>query len=294
MKPMESDLYPPVKALLEGQGYVVKGEVRGCDVVAVRAKEPPVVVELKKAFSLALVMQGVDRLALTDAVYLAVGQWPKRMRNVKKLCKRLGLGFMVVGAKQVDIVLDPQPYVPRKNRRKVRRLLGEHERRVGDPNRGGSSTRVPMMTAYRQQALRCAELLASKGPMSPAAVRDAADAPKAVVALVHGYADYGERYLPVMHAWAEQGIASVAIDLRGHGHAEGPRGYCDRFEEFLDDASELDRLVADRCHGQPEPLVERPGQDHFLHLGRGHVVGHWSSSALRHVEIGVWAIGSRQ
>ncbi len=30
---LESDLYAPVKALLEGQGYVVKGEVRGCDVV---------------------------------------------------------------------------------------------------------------------------------------------------------------------------------------------------------------------------------------------------------------------
>ena len=46
--PLESDLYAPVKALLEGQGYVVKGEVRGCDVVAVRGREPPVIVELKR------------------------------------------------------------------------------------------------------------------------------------------------------------------------------------------------------------------------------------------------------
>src|SRR6266404_1855622 len=37
--PLESDLYAPVKALLEGQGYVVKGEVRGCDVVALRCAE---------------------------------------------------------------------------------------------------------------------------------------------------------------------------------------------------------------------------------------------------------------
>ena len=50
--PLESDLYAPVKALLEGQGYVVKGEVRGCDVVAVRGGEPPVIVELKRAFGL--------------------------------------------------------------------------------------------------------------------------------------------------------------------------------------------------------------------------------------------------
>ena len=64
--PLESDLYAPVKALLEGQGYVVKGEVRGCDVVAVRAGEPPVIVELKRTFGLGLVLQGIDRLAASD------------------------------------------------------------------------------------------------------------------------------------------------------------------------------------------------------------------------------------
>ncbi|HZP99709.1 MAG TPA: DUF2161 family putative PD-(D/E)XK-type phosphodiesterase [Reyranella sp.] len=214
---MESDLYPPVKALLEGQGYVVKGEVRGCDVVAVRGKEPPVVVELKRAFGLALVMQGVDRLALTDAVYLAVGKWPKQMRNIKKLCKRLGLGFMVVGAKQVDIVLDPLPYVPRKNRRKARRLLGEHERRVGDPNLGGSSTRVPMMTAYKQQALRCAATLAASGPLSPAAVRVAADAPKAASILRDDYYGWFERVERGIYAITPKGRAGLALHTAGAG-----------------------------------------------------------------------------
>jgi hypothetical protein len=77
--PLESDLYAPVKALLEGQGYVVKGEVRGCDVVAVRGDEPPVIVELKRVFGLSLVLQGVDRLALSDRVYLAVASGPKQM-----------------------------------------------------------------------------------------------------------------------------------------------------------------------------------------------------------------------
>ena len=43
----EDALYPPVKAFLEAQGYAVKGEVNGCDVVAVRDQEPPVIVELK-------------------------------------------------------------------------------------------------------------------------------------------------------------------------------------------------------------------------------------------------------
>ncbi|MDP3162728.1 MAG: DUF2161 family putative PD-(D/E)XK-type phosphodiesterase [Reyranella sp.] len=193
---MESDLYAPVKALLEGQGYVVKGEVRGCDVVAVRGAEPPVVVELKRAFGLGLVLQGVDRLALTDLVYLAVGAWPKQMKNVRKLCRRLGLGFIVVAGAKADVVLDPVPYKPRPNKRKAGRMLGEHARRVGDPNLGGQAMRAPLMTAYRQEALRCAALLAVNGPMKVAALRASGDVPKAARILqddVYGWFERVER-----------------------------------------------------------------------------------------------------
>jgi len=75
--------------------------------------------------------------------------------------------------------------------------------------------------------------------------------PQAVVAVLHGYADYGARYRHVFDAWAERGIASVAIDLRGHGHAGGKRGFCERFAEYLDDVSELERLVDERAAGVP-------------------------------------------
>src|SRR5947208_13322302 len=100
----EADLYPAVKAFLEGQGYDVKAEVRGCDVVAVRGDEPPVIVELKLGFSLALVLQCVDRLTLTDRVYLAVSRPRGRRgrrgsvlrRDVRDHCRRLALGLMTV------------------------------------------------------------------------------------------------------------------------------------------------------------------------------------------------------
>lgn len=190
---LESDLYAPVKALLEGQGYVVKGEVRGCDVVAVRGAELPVVVELKRVLGLGLVLQGVDRLALTDLVYLAVGQWPKQMKNVRKLCRRLGLGLIVVSRARADVVLDPVPYAPRKNKRKAGRMLGEHARRVGDPNIGGQAMRAPLMTAYRQQALRCAELLAANGPMKLAAMRSMADLPNVASILQSDFYGWFER-----------------------------------------------------------------------------------------------------
>jgi alpha-beta hydrolase superfamily lysophospholipase len=70
---------------------------------------------------------------------------------------------------------------------------------------------------------------------------------KAVLAVIHGYADHGARYAHVMGALAEHGIGSVAIDLRGHGRAQGSRGFCTRFDEFLDDARELRRLVSARA-----------------------------------------------
>jgi hypothetical protein len=208
---LESDLYAPVKALLEGQGYSVKGEVRGCDVVAVRGKEPPVIVELKRAFGLGLVLQGVDRLALSDAVYLAVGAWPKNMRNVKTLCRRLGLGFIVVAKERADVVVDPAPYTPRKNKRKASRLLGEHARRVGDPNRGGSSTKVPMMTAYRQAALRCAASLAANGPMKVAALRVACDAPNAAAILRDDFYGWFERVERGIYALTPKGRRGLAL-----------------------------------------------------------------------------------
>ena len=70
----ETALYGPVKRYLEALGFTVKGEVCGCDLVALRGDEPPMVVigELKLAFSLDLVLQAVDRTAACDEVWLAV------------------------------------------------------------------------------------------------------------------------------------------------------------------------------------------------------------------------------
>jgi alpha-beta hydrolase superfamily lysophospholipase len=76
---------------------------------------------------------------------------------------------------------------------------------------------------------------------------------KAVLGVIHGYADHGARYRHVMGALAEHGIGSVAIDLRGHGRALGPRGFCSRFDEFLDDARELRRLVDERAKAAKVP-----------------------------------------
>jgi len=175
----ESDLYAPVKRFLEGQGYEVKGEVGPCDVMAVRADEPPVVVELKARLSLGLLLQAVDRLAVTDIVYVAfrIGRadsatWRTHRKQVVGLLRRLGLGLLTVSARgNVVPVLDPAPYRPRGNPKRRDRLLKEFAERVGDPKAGGSVSRQ-RMTAYRRDCVLCAGQLALAGPLKVSVLRD--------------------------------------------------------------------------------------------------------------------------
>lgn len=167
---LETDLYEPVKTFLEAQGYEVKAEVSGCDVVAVRGDEPPVVVELKTRFNLELLLQAADRLSVSDTVYIAVADGPRsglrgRGKRALKLCRMLGFGVLLVrlpktGAGHVTPVQDPGIYQPRRNPRRSKRLLKEFVERVGDPNTGGA-TRMPIITAYRQSALRLVASLES-------------------------------------------------------------------------------------------------------------------------------------
>ena len=175
----ETELYAPVKALLESQGYEVKSEVGAADVVACRGDEDPVIVELKRGFSLSLFHQAIDRLSLSETVYVCVprGTGRRFLKALKcnlTLCRRLGLGLITVRMRDgfAEIHLDPAPYNPRQSKPKKSRLLKEFAARVGDPNTGGT-TRKPLMTAYRQDALRCARFLHQHGATKAANVASA-------------------------------------------------------------------------------------------------------------------------
>jgi hypothetical protein len=179
----ETELYAPIKHYFEQRGYTVRGEVKHCDLVAIRGEEPPVIVELKKSFNIPLLVQGIDRLRLTQQVYVAFelpnkGRAPHRLQweDLRRLCRMLGLGIMTVQFYKrkkpaVDVVCEPTPYTLRPNKRAALQVVHEFHERSGDYNVGGSS-KQKLMTAYREKSLLCAFLLREHGPLSPRQLRD--------------------------------------------------------------------------------------------------------------------------
>jgi hypothetical protein len=225
--PRETALYLPVKRFLENRGFSVKGEICGCDLVALRGEEPPLVVvgELKLAFNLELVLQGVDRTPACDDIWLAVRAAGRRGRErdprVRKLCRLLGFGLIGVSTTgRVEVLLEPGPWRPRRDGRRRSKLVGEHRRRLGDPAMGGSS-KSPIMTAYRQQALACAASL-SDGPRRTSELRAAVpDASKILLRNVYGWfvrverGVYGltEAGTSALARWPQRGVAQPSGSL---------------------------------------------------------------------------------
>ena len=206
----EQDLYAPVKALLEAQGYEVKGEVGAADVVAIRDGEAPVVVELKLRFSLSLFHQAITRLALSDTVYIAVlrptGKVARRtLKDNLALCRRLGLGLITVRADgRTEVHCDPGPYAPRKSKVKTARLLREFARIQGDPNTGGA-TRGGLMTGYRQDALTCALHLLEYGPARGADIVKITGIARATQVMYSNHYGWFERVEKGIYALTEKG-----------------------------------------------------------------------------------------
>jgi hypothetical protein len=120
------------------------------------------------AFNLELVLQGVDRAAACDEVWLAarISSREKGRENdarFRNLCRRLGFGLLGVRSDgEVDVLVSPTASMPRENPSRRSRLVEEHRRRRGDPVEGGGS-RKPIMTAYRQRAQRGVYTLTESG-----------------------------------------------------------------------------------------------------------------------------------
>ncbi|AXI41165.1 DUF2161 domain-containing phosphodiesterase [Sulfitobacter sp. SK011] len=216
----ETDLYPPIKSFLEDQGYVVKSEVGAADVVAVRGAEPPLVVELKLGFSLALFHQCIARLKVSDDVYLAVARqsgkrFAKAVKDNTSLARRLGLGLITVRLSDglVEVHCDPGPYAPRKSTKRQAQLLREFARRQGDPNDGGQ-TRAGLVTAYRQDALKCALYLFEIGASKGADVAKAAGVQPATRIMRDNHYGWFEKVEKGVYGLTQIGAEAVATSPR--------------------------------------------------------------------------------
>jgi len=61
----------------------------------------------------------------------------------------------------------------------------------------------------------------------------------AIVVVAHGYAEHSGRYLHVAEHLAAQGIATFALDQRGHGHSEGERALVGRLADCVGDLAQF-------------------------------------------------------
>ncbi len=167
----ETELFDPLKNWLEANGYTVRGEVRGCDLVAVKDDEV-IAIELKLRLNLELLIQAAKRQRMSEAVYVAVPAEQRKNRNfrgIRHLLRRLELGLIFVHFNldelQVEIVFHPIALQRRKIKRDRALVIREVVGRGENYNTGGS-VRKEIVTAYRQEAIHIACCLDKFGDLS--------------------------------------------------------------------------------------------------------------------------------
>jgi alpha-beta hydrolase superfamily lysophospholipase len=69
-----------------------------------------------------------------------------------------------------------------------------------------------------------------------------------VICLVHGLGEHGGRYAHVAAFLNQAGYAQLALDLRGHGRSEGPRGHTPSCEALMQD---IDRFLEETAERYP-------------------------------------------
>lgn len=215
----ESDLYLPLKQYLESQNYEVKGEICDCDVVAIKDKEPPVIVELKLTLNLDVLLQGVDRLALSSLIYIGIPHecksFKKRRKLSLKLLKMLGFGLILIDVKsnKVEVVLDPSEYTPRKIKQKKEKLLGEFQSRIGDPNLGGMASKKGVLTSYRQKALKIALYLEKNESAKASILSKELEEPKARDIMYKNFYGWFDRVSIGVYKLSVKGEAEIGLWL---------------------------------------------------------------------------------
>ena len=195
----ETDLYKPVKELLESLGYHVKGEIGSLDIFGVN-QDQTVAVELKTTISLKLIYQAIDRQKLVNMTYIAVPyealkSHKKQMKSLHSLLKRLGIGLIEVKNEKAEISIDPisnsdiKHY--KKNGKRREKLVKEFNNRENNQNLGG--TQGKKITAYKEKVIRIAYLLEKMGSASPKELQNQLGINDVGTILIKNYDQWFER-----------------------------------------------------------------------------------------------------
>ena len=171
----ETDLYAPIHKMLVEQGFTVRGEVKGCDIAAVK-DEALWLIEMKLTANLKLIFQAMERQSATDWVFVAIPR-PRKARakhytQFVRVLKKLNIGLITVALDSpnltTEIIHFPTGNDAKKNI-KTRRIKKEIAGRTVD-TQGGSQQKVN--TAYRERNVRIATLLEAHAPLNaPALVK---------------------------------------------------------------------------------------------------------------------------
>ena len=67
--------------------------------------------------------------------------------------------------------------------------------------------------------------------------------PRAIIQLIHGFAEHSSRYVNVVNALVPQGFTIYANDHRGHGKSKGFRGYANSFNDYVMDERKFTEII---------------------------------------------------
>jgi len=219
-KLQEMDLYKPIQTIFAQEDYEVYGEVKDCDIVAVKGDEL-VIIELKLTLSVDLLIQAAKRQRLTDQVYIAIPK-PKHRLNSRRwldkfhLIKRLELGLILVSSPgkraKAEVVFHPTKFDRRKSmgRSLAKRasVLKEISGRSADFNVGGSN-RTKIMTAYKENCIQIACYLNKLGPLSPKHLIQMGTGDKTSSILTKNYYGWFKRIKRGTYVISEKGINEI-------------------------------------------------------------------------------------
>ncbi len=206
----EKELYQPLKNYLTEQGYVVKGEVRSCDLVAER-DGCYLTIELKLSFNLKLVFQAVERQEICPNVMLAIPDYAfkPRQRQIITLAKKLGMGIITLSLRPSGIIVQEELSLNVLKQGIDKKLETEFLARSVDftPSTHQSKQTV---TVYKEQVLAIVTLLDLQGAMSVKEIKELTGIEKTQTMLAKNYNDYFERIKRGTYQITEKGKTALS------------------------------------------------------------------------------------